>query len=109
MSEATEHLKSYAEASEYQLSEWVEGRPWHNPFDHDGTRHDGDTTKGECCPDFSCCNPNMLAPRKAREAFAKADEGVRFEMLGMFLGGALQDATDAKIHIAGDAPGGFEQ
>ncbi|WP_170759919.1 hypothetical protein [Ruegeria lacuscaerulensis] len=100
MTEAPE-LTTYRQACEYQLSEWVAGRPWHNPFNHDNTRHDGDRSEGECCPDFSCCNPDMLAPKEAREAFANAGDDTRFEMLGMFLGNMAQSETDAKVHIAG--------
>lgn len=91
-------MNTYDEAQEYQLSEWVAGRPWHNPFDHDDTRHDGDKMHGECCPDFSCCQPSMLAPKEAREAFAKAGDKERMGMLGMLLSGVVSDATkDTKI------------
>lgn len=98
-------MKTYKEAQDHQLSEWVAGRPWHNPFNHDNTRHDGDTRQGECCPDFSCCVPEMLATEAARKAFAKAGIDTRMEMLGMFLGGAVQAETNNdKIYIAGLTP-----
>ena len=96
-------MKTYKEAQEHQLSEWVAGRPWHNPFDHDDVRHDGDTMRGECCPDFSCCRPSMLAPKEAREAFAKSGDSERMGMLGMFLSGAVSDATkdtEIKAHVS---------
>lgn len=79
------------EEANRQLSEWVEGRPFHNTVDD------------ECCPDFSCCRPELLAPRYAREAFEKADDSTRGGFLMGFLGGAFltKDPT-IKIHIAGD-------
>ena len=96
-------MKTYLEAREHQLREWVAGRPWHNPFNHDDTRHDGDTSQGECCPDFSCCQPSLLAPQAAREAFAKADDETRFKMLGMFLSGCVAEVTkdtEVNVHVS---------
>jgi len=96
-------MKTYQEAQDHQLSEWVKGRPWHNPFNCDDTRHDGDTSEGECCPDFSCCEPSMLAPEEARKAFAKSGNETRMGMLGMFLSGMVADATEntkIKAHVS---------
>lgn len=45
-----------------QLRLWVEGESIHNG---------PDSIEGECCPDFSCCNPEMLLPRPEREAYMK--------------------------------------
>lgn len=98
----TSHLKTYREAVEYQLSEWVEGRPWHNPFDHDDTRHDGNTSHGECCPDFSCCSPHMMASEEARKAFADAKGEDRTRLLFGFLGGLVNDIDGPKTYVAGD-------
>lgn len=37
-----------------QTESWIDGRPKHNPFSN------------ECCPDFSCCVPDMLRPEVER-------------------------------------------
>ena len=71
-----------------QLAQWVEGNPVHNPV------------REECCPDFSCCSPEFLAERKVREAFAKADESGRMNMLGMFLGNALASLGHDKVYVS---------
>lgn len=76
-----------------QLDEWVKGNSIHN------------TELGECCPDFSCCHPELLASEAERTAFRDADEKTRYSMLGMFLGAAISkafDSTDVKVHILGD-------
>ncbi len=72
---------------EEQLDEWVKGNSIHN------------AERDECCPDFSCCQPHLLALECERVAFKNADESTRMQMLMMFLGSAF---SDAKIHIAGD-------
>lgn len=33
-----------------QCLSWAQGKPYHNTVDN------------ECCPDFSCCNPDLLEP-----------------------------------------------
>lgn len=68
-----------------QLAEWVKGNPIH-----------GD----ECCPDFSCCRPELLAPEDVRIAFRDHPES-RHEMLGMFLGKAIATYTKKKVYVAG--------
>jgi hypothetical protein len=78
-----------------QLQSWLQGQPMHNP------------TRDECCPDFSCCHPELLAPEHVRKAFvdahARGCEATKVNMLYMFLGRALQQrAPDAKVHLAGD-------
>jgi hypothetical protein len=82
---------SYAERHALQLREWLVGNPQHNG-------HRGDP-RSECCPDFSCCKPEYLAPLEEREAFvaafASGDDRQRSKMLGMFLGRLL----------AGECPG----
>jgi hypothetical protein len=64
-------------SSDEQLRRWVAGEPVHN------------NERGECCPDFSCCEPSLLAPQEVREEFAAADEDKQYMMLGQFLGAAL--------------------
>lgn len=80
---------------EQQLCDWVDGNPQH--------RHDTD----ECCPDFSCCHPDIDTPREVRERFAEAyrcgDEQTQHTMLMMFLGEALaRYDTSHKVYIAGE-------
>lgn len=41
-------MSKYAERSHVQLFAWAEGRPFHNTIDD------------ECCPDFSCCYPDLF-------------------------------------------------
>lgn len=69
--------EGYKERLHQQTLDWSNGRPWHNNID------------GECCPDFSCCHPELLAPKKVRERFLKAeqedDESTKTRMLGEFL------------------------
>ena len=84
---------TYKESVEYQLREWLAGRPWHNTFAPNG---------GECCPDFSCCMPQFLAPLATRQAFVNASDEDRFKFLGGFLGGAIPDALEKTIYVAGD-------
>ena len=77
--------------SDEQLERWVAGDPQHNHDLPDG---------GECCPDFSCCRPELLAPVEVRETFAKATEEQRDGMLMMFLGGLI--AGHEGIYIVED-------
>lgn len=85
-------FKDYDEAAEHQLTEWVEGRPWHNPWCPNGSDNNG----GECCPDFSCCVPEMIWARKRREDFYTADQyGREMMMLGALSG--LVREHDAKV------------
>ena len=96
-------FNSYDEAQKHQLAEWLAGRPWHNPWSPgaDKAADPNDTSEGECCPDFSCCNGN-IAPYEVRKAFVEADDKTRFRMLFGFLGNAIGQHTEAKVHLAGD-------
>jgi len=67
----------YKSAQEHQLKEWVEGRPWHNPWSPVAPQPFPDNrAEGECCPDFSCCYPDMFTKdnnerwRRYRERYA---------------------------------------
>lgn len=73
--------------SDEQLEQWVLGNSL-CPND-----------RGECCPDFSCCQPKLLADERARKVFADADEATRLSMLGMFLGAAMALAAMGKAKI----------
>ena len=59
-----------------QLRNWVQGISIHN------------NTRDECCPDFSCCQPNLLASQEERNCFV-TNPNVRDTMLVMFLGRML--------------------
>lgn len=80
---------------EKQLEEWVKGNPIHCE---------------QCCPDFSCCTPETLADKSVREKFVdlhnKGDDAGRMEMLGMFLGAAMENHGKKKVYIAGLAEQG---
>lgn len=65
-----------------QLEEWVKGRPA------------CPNTSGECCPDFSCCNPDLLWHGTLREAFLAANPSDRETMLM----GALADMLRSRGH-----------
>lgn len=77
------------ESIEHQLKEWIAGRPWHN------------TVRDECCPDFSCCRPNLLWPEDVRQKFANATGEMRSNMLMSSIGGLFADEGKT-VHIAGD-------
>lgn len=64
---------------EEQLNKWVDGISVHN--DEDGEE--------ECCPDFSCCRPQLMATLEQRILFRDHPEH-RTSMLGMFLQAALE-------------------
>ena len=71
--------KTYKERCDYQLSEWVKGNLIHN------------TTDGECCPDFSCCRPELLQPKEIRLIFKESNNEQRESMLFSFLSSSLTD------------------
>ena len=58
----------------YQLVEWLRGNPVHNVI------------RKECCPDFSCCSPELLWPIERRREFVEASDEHRDEMLFGALG-----------------------
>ena len=76
-------------SSDEQLRRWVGGESVHND------------QRDECCPDFSCCVPELKADAETRKAFADAPEDRRIEYLGMFLGAAIARHTDKNVHVAG--------
>ena len=94
-------------SSEEQLTRWVNGDPVHREFklqlvDKDGVTVVGERDCDECCPDFSCCRPNLLVERQIREAFRDAPASVRHKFLGTFLRAMLVDVhVDEKVVIAG--------
>jgi hypothetical protein len=50
-------LVRYRVAVRQQLILWLSGRSVHN------------AVTGECCPDFSCCYPDLLSPQDERNRF----------------------------------------
>jgi hypothetical protein len=57
-----------------QLEQWVKGISVHND------------ERDECCPDFSCCSSELMAPANERELFSRSGEAERMDMLSVFLG-----------------------
>lgn len=83
---------------EEQIHRWVAGESVHRLIDK--PRFKGDD--GECCPDFSCCRPELLQPVEIRKAFATASDKERNKFLGAFLGAMLQKCfSEEKVYIAG--------
>lgn len=91
MMETIMNFTCYKDAADYQLREWAEGRPWHNPWAPGATAPDYTRTGGECCPDFSCCAPAMIWARERRYAFVAANDGQREDMLFGALSGLAAD------------------
>lgn len=82
---------SMEERNNNQISEWVNGNPIHNKTD------------GQCCPDFSCCKPHLLADKDVRIKFKEANDSDRFGMLTYFLSALIASETpEEKVHIAGE-------
>lgn len=76
--------------SDEQLARWVEGESVHND------------ELEECCPDFSCCEPRLLADKAERQAFKDANDDDRHAMLFGFLGAGMALASDGDVYVAGD-------
>lgn len=72
-----------------QLALWVKGDYTH--------------AKGQCCPDFGCCNPSSRADQKTREAFVAGNEGTRHNFLMLFLSNAIATIRPEKrVYLAGE-------
>ena len=97
----TAEFRNYDEAQRHQLQEWLAGRPWHNPWAPGAAQaFPDDRAKGECCPDFSCCRPDMIWAEDRRIAFVTATDEAREGMLFGALCG-LTRTTDDQVYIAG--------
>lgn len=84
----------------YQLDQWVDGNSL-----HDDSKSDG----GECCPDFSCCRPELLVSRETRETFRDATDEERAVFLMSFLQAAIAKYLESKnapkvVCISADIP-----
>jgi hypothetical protein len=64
-----------------QLERWVAGESVHR--------------ENCCCPDFSCCRPELAAPAEVRQAFIAAGSSERTQFLSDFLSAVIQ--ADAKL------------
>lgn len=81
---------------EEQVDRWVSGESLHS--DHRGCGP-------ECCPDFSCCDPDLLQPLEVRRAFKRADSRERGKLCMVFLGGLLaKKRPDVRAHITDGDP-----
>lgn len=111
----------YKEALAWQTEEWLAGRPWHNTHDpisddqyEKGAPQRHMANYGECCPDFSCCNPELLTPKSERgtligirttqgqEAFDRAMEGLGFKALDVLVEAMAENGST--IHVVGGDP-----
>ena len=61
-------------------------------------------TRHECCPDFSCCKPDLAWPIEKRSKFAIADQGTREKMMMGALGALVAETTDKKVYISRGEP-----
>ena len=75
------------ESQQKQLEKWVAGESKHN------------AETDECCPDFSCCRPELLWPEDQRKLFRDRPE-IRDEMLMMSLSAAFGESA----YVAGYIP-----
>jgi hypothetical protein len=79
-----------------QVILWLAGISFHND------------ERSECCPDFSCCSPELLAPFEEREIFTMAFMNEKYQivdtMLMLFLGRMLK-AHNINAYIAGRIDG----
>jgi len=78
-----------------QLKMWVEGKSV------------CPNSKHECCPDFSCCRPNMKWPSEKRARFMIAAQPEREKMLMGSLG-ALVESVGGKAHVTRGDPTDLE-
>lgn len=79
-----------------QLRRWVEGESLHS--DHRGLGE-------ECCPDFSCCRPQLLQPVEVRRAFQAADARKRDKLCMVFLGAMLTgERPDVSVYLTNGEP-----
>ncbi len=65
---------------------WLGGHSVHNP------------TRKECCPDFSCCRPNLKWPYDVRQRFVMGTEEERAELLSLALASLL---SGENVYIVG--------
>lgn len=81
------YLRKYRRTCGEQLASWYVGKPIHNEY------------ADECCPDFSCCHPEMLWPKEKREKFITSSHREQEEMLVSELP-AHPQVKDKNVHFA---------
>lgn len=95
-----------------QLELWIKGQNVHNHEKFYNVVDDNAVVVkrvkqegGECCPDFSCCNPESAWDQETRTAFYRAfkesDEATIQQMLMMALGSLSSQNSESKIYVAG--------
>lgn len=93
---------------EEQLQHWVDGESIHLGERGRLTYEGDDSGPNSCTPDFSCCEPRLQWDTPTRQAFMRADESTRHEMLINALTSAMtlmgQDSQQPVVHIAGTSP-----
>lgn len=94
-----------------QLDKWVAGNSVHNSEKFLDVVNDAGEVVGkrkleggECCPDFSCCQPDLKWDEPTRRAFAAAhttgDRKTVDRMLMMALGALVsKNGADQKVHV----------
>lgn len=83
-------------SSDEQIDRWLSGESLH--------RSVPGLEGGECCPDFSCCKPELKQPEEIRRAFVGANAADRHKFLKMFLSALIQHAfpeAAEKIRVLG--------
>jgi hypothetical protein len=86
------------ETFEEQERLWVEGKSVHVRMSAKYKAMTGD--EYQCCPDFSCCEPQLLAPVGVRKAYAAASRKGKDKFLGHFLGALVKkQAPDERVYI----------
>lgn len=74
---------------EEQVELWVQGQSIFN------------SSRNECCPDFSCCQPHLLWPKEMREMFRDHPER-REAMLFSSLMSLIKDmGKEEQVYVAG--------
>lgn len=78
--------------AEEQLEKWLKGISVHNE------------DRQECCPDFSCCSPELLASVEERIDFVNAhhakNQTKKDDMLAMFLGRMLKGVASIPVYVS---------
>ena len=72
-----------------QLRLWVDGQSTHLR-----TRD-----SYECCPDFSCCEPELQQPENIRRAFLASDEPGRAKWLRFFLDALISKVAPDRLAL----------
>lgn len=89
--------------NEEQIDLWVAGKLVGTGKIGHVFRKIGEHEIEECCPDFSCCKPELLASEWLRKEFKNNEKG-REKMLFGFLGRLISDMDEGKgqkIYLAG--------